>query len=84
MIQLDNVLAVNGAMISNGTLSDHTNYVNMNNFEWDIQHEYWKPRHTLGDKITLQMTTARMETPKSTPPPLLPRTIPPKVSSEGD
>lgn len=88
MIQLDHILAVNGSMISNGTLTDHTNYVNMSNFEWDPQHEYWKPKYTLGDKITLQMTTIRSDTPRATsslqptppPPPPPPRTAPPKVS----
>ncbi len=50
MIQLDNILSVNGSMIANGSLNDHTNYVNMNNFEWDTTHEYWKPKFSLGDK----------------------------------
>jgi hypothetical protein len=53
MIQLDNILAVNGSMITNGSLSDHTNYVNMNNFEWDGMHEYWKPKFALGDKYVI-------------------------------
>lgn len=82
MIQLDHVLSINGSMISNGTLTDHTHYVNVNNFEWDSQHEYWKPKFTSGDKITLQMTTVKNETPKPTPPPPPPRTITPKVSDE--
>ncbi|CAF3333891.1 unnamed protein product [Rotaria sp. Silwood1] len=78
MIQLDHVLAHNGAMISSGSANEHTTYVNMNNFEWDPSHEYWKPKFASGDKITLQMTTIRSETPRlvsplSTPPP--PRTI---------
>jgi len=79
MIQLDHVLAVNGAMISNGTLTDHTNYVNISNFEWDPSHEYWKPKFTSGDKISLQMTTIRCETPRVTPNPP-PRSATPKVS----
>lgn len=89
MIQLDNVLAVNGSMISNGTLTDHTTYINVSSFEWDAQHEYWKPKFTLGDKITLQMTTVRSETSRVTasiqptpPPQPPPRTAPPKVSLE--
>ncbi len=82
MIQLDHVLAINGAMISNGTLTDHTNYVNMSHFEWDPQHEYWKPKFTSGDKITLQMTTVRNETPKLAPPIPPPRTATPKVNVE--
>ncbi len=80
MIQLDYVLGSNGAMISNGTLTDHTHYVNMSNFEWDYQHEYWKPKFTSGDKITLQMTTVKRETPRLIPPTPPPRTIPPKVN----
>lgn len=79
MIQLDNVLTINGAMISNGTLADHTNYININHFEWDNQHEYWKPKNTSGDKITLQMTTVRSETPKLIPPTLPTRSTTPKV-----
>lgn len=50
MIQLDNILAINGSMITNGSLNDHTNYVSINNFEWDIVHEYWKPKNTHGDR----------------------------------
>jgi len=81
MIQLDHVLAINGAMISNGTLTDHTNYVNMNNFEWDPSHEYWKPKFTSGDRISLQMTTIRCETPRvNSHPSPAPRTATPKVS----
>ncbi|CAF4102206.1 unnamed protein product [Rotaria sp. Silwood2] len=72
MIQLDHILAVNGAMISSSSASDHTTYVNMNNFEWDPSHEYWKPKFASGDKITLQMTTIRSETPRFIPPPQLP------------
>ncbi len=79
LIQLDHVLAINGAMISTGTLTDHTNYVDIKNFEWDPQHEYWKPRNTSGDKITLQMTTVRSETPRLIPPPPPPRSVTPKV-----
>ncbi len=82
MIQFDYVLAVNGSMTSNGTLTDHTNYVNMGNFEWDPSHEYWKPKFTSGDKITLQMTTVKSETPRLIPPPPpAPRTATPKVSA---
>jgi hypothetical protein len=82
LIQLDHVLGINGAMISNGTLTDHSTYVNMSNFEWDSSHEYWKPKFTSGDKITLQMTTVRSETPRLTPPvqPPPPRSATPKVS----
>jgi hypothetical protein len=50
MIQMDHILAVNGSMITNGSLNDHTNYVNMSNFEWDAAHEYWKPKFALGDR----------------------------------
>jgi hypothetical protein len=85
MIQFDHILAVNGSMISHGSLTDHTNYVNMNSFEWDPLHEYWKPKFTSGDKITLQMTTVRAETPQlvlALPSPPPPRTLPPKVRIE--
>ena len=50
MVQFDNILAVNGSMISNGSLNDNTNYVSMNHFEWDAVHEYWKPKFSVGDK----------------------------------
>lgn len=50
MIQLDHILAVNGSMITHGSLNDHTPYVNMNHFEWDALHEYWKPKYALGDR----------------------------------
>jgi hypothetical protein len=50
MVQFDNILAVNGSMITNGSLNDHTSHVSMNNFEWDAIHEYWKPKFSLGDK----------------------------------
>jgi hypothetical protein len=50
MIQLDHVLAINGAMISNGSLTDHTNYVNIGNFQWDPIHEYWRPKFAFGDR----------------------------------
>ena len=50
MIQMDHILAVNGSMITNGSLTDHTSYVSMNNFEWDPIHEYWKPKFAMGDK----------------------------------
>jgi len=50
MIQFDHVLAINGSMIANGSFNDNTNYVSMNNFEWDGSHEYWKPKFTFGDK----------------------------------
>ncbi len=50
MIQFDHILAVNGSMITHRSLNDHTNYVSMNNFEWDPIHEYWKPKFSLGDK----------------------------------
>ncbi|CAF0950787.1 unnamed protein product [Rotaria sordida] len=76
MIQLDHILALNGAMVSNGSANDHTTYVNMNNFEWDPSHEYWKPKFASGDKITLQMTTIRSETPRLVPPSLLPPPLP--------
>jgi hypothetical protein len=81
MVQLDHVLAVNGAMISTGTLTDHTNYVNMSNFEWDSSHEYWKPKFTSGDKITLQMLTIKSETSKLISSP---RTVPQKVSEPSE
>ncbi|CAF1263136.1 unnamed protein product [Adineta steineri] len=67
LIQFDHILAINGSMISNGSFSDHTNYVNMTNFEWDGPHEYWKPKFTFGDKITLHITTTKDETPRSAP-----------------
>lgn len=51
MVQLDHVLAVNGSMISNGTLSDHTVYVTINNFEWNSSQEYWRPKATHGDRL---------------------------------
>ncbi|CAF2647567.1 unnamed protein product [Rotaria sp. Silwood2] len=76
MIQLDHILAVNGSMIRNGSLNDHTNYVSMNNFEWDTSRDYWRPKFALGDKITLHMTTTREETSRSAPPP---RTLPVKT-----
>ncbi|CAF3778294.1 unnamed protein product [Rotaria magnacalcarata] len=87
MIQLDHVLALNGAMISSSSSVDHTQYVNMSSFEWDTSHEYWKPRNTSGDRITLQMTTPTPETPRPistpklplTPPQPAPRTILPKT-----
>lgn len=82
MIQLDNIVHVNGAMISNGGLTDHTRYVNVNDFEWDSQHEYWKPKFTSGDKITLQMITVKSETPRPTPPPAPPRTMTPRVEKK--
>ncbi|CAF3750615.1 unnamed protein product [Rotaria sp. Silwood1] len=69
MIQFDHILAVNGSMIKNGSLNDHTNYVSMNNFEWDASHDYWRPKFALGDKITLHMTTTREETPRNAFPP---------------
>ncbi len=50
MIQFDHILAVNGSMIINGSLNDHTNYVSMKNFEWDASQEYWKPKFAHGDK----------------------------------
>ncbi|CAF0761761.1 unnamed protein product [Adineta ricciae] len=82
MVQFDHILSAYGAMVSNGSLSDHTNYIHLSDFEWDIVHEYWKPKCASGDKITLQMTTIRNETTRlPTPPqPLLqpsPRTSPP-------
>lgn len=88
MIQLDHVLAVNGSMINSGSSGDHTQYVNLNAFEWDLIHEYWKPKFTYGDRITLQMTTVKPEPPRPVPPPRqpvtppapLPRTILAKVS----
>ncbi|CAF1548017.1 unnamed protein product, partial [Didymodactylos carnosus] len=64
MIQLDNILATNGAMVSNGGLPDSINYVNMNNFEWDGIRDFWRPKHAIGDKITLQLTTSRGESPR--------------------
>jgi hypothetical protein len=79
MIQFDHILSVNGSMTSNGSLTDHTNYVNMSTFEWDVAHEYWKPKFASGDKITLQMTTVRSESSQSVPPLPAPRTITPKV-----
>ncbi|CAF4134840.1 unnamed protein product [Rotaria socialis] len=77
MIQLDHVLALNGAMISSSSSVDHTQYVNMSSFEWDTSHEYWKPINTSGDRITLQMTTAKPETPRPISTPKLPLTPPP-------
>jgi len=50
MVQFENILAVNGSMISNGSLNDNTSYVSMNNFEWDLTHEYWKPKFSAGDR----------------------------------
>jgi hypothetical protein len=88
MVQLDHVLTVNGAMTSTGSLIDHTNYVNMSDFQWDLSHEYWKPKFASGDKITLQITTIRSEIPRFVPspppqpppPPPPPRTIRSKVT----
>lgn len=85
MIQLDNILAVNGSMINTGASVDHTHYVNMHTFEWEASHEYWKPKFASGDKITLQMTTIRCETPRLAPPPpqmpiaVLPPQPPPRI-----
>ena len=79
MIQLDHILAVNGSMITHGSLNDHTNYVNIHHFEWDSMHEYWKPKFALGDRITLHMTTVKEESPRSAPIPTSARTIPVKV-----
>ncbi|CAF1149162.1 unnamed protein product [Rotaria sordida] len=76
MIQFDHILAVNGSMIKNGSLNDHTNYVSMNNFEWDASHDYWRPKFALGDKITLHMATIREETSRNLP---LPRALPSKT-----
>ncbi|CAF1332696.1 unnamed protein product [Adineta steineri] len=78
MIQFDNILSVNGAMISNGSFIDHTNYIHMSDFEWDLSHEYWKPKYASGDKITLQMTAHRNETPRVVPSPEPP---PPRLPS---
>lgn len=50
MVQLDHVLAVNGSMVSHGTLSDHTTYVTINNFEWNPAQEYWRPKSSHGDR----------------------------------
>ena len=50
MIQLDHILALNGSMITHGSLNDHTNYVSMNNFEWDAARDYWRPKFAQGDK----------------------------------
>lgn len=84
MIQFDHVLTINGAMISGGTLTDHTNYVHMSDFEWDLSHEYWKPKFASGDKVTLHMTTIRNEIPRMIsspqPPPPPPRIIRSKVN----
>ena len=79
MIQFDNILSVNGAMISNGSFIDHTNYIHMSDFEWDLSHEYWKPKYASGDKITLQMTAHRNETPRVIPSPEPPP--PPRLPS---
>ena len=78
MIQLDQVLNIRGGMISNGSSTDHTTYVNIDNFEWDHSHEYWKPKLAPGDKITLQMTTLRDETSRlgTSPQQRLPSPLP--------
>lgn len=51
MIQFDHILALNGSMIINGSLNDHTNYVSMQSFDWDSSHEYWRPKLAHGDKF---------------------------------
>lgn len=56
MIQFDQILAVNGSMITHGSLNDHTNYVSMANFEWDSAHDYWRPKFAHGDKY-VQLNT---------------------------
>ncbi|UJR26452.1 hypothetical protein I4U23_007782 [Adineta vaga] len=81
MIQFDHILSVHGAMVSNGSLSDHTSYVHLSDFQWDATHEYWKPKRASGDKITLQMTTVKNDTsrvsPSPQPPPISPSSPPP-------
>lgn len=79
MIQLDHILAVNGSMITHGSLNDHTNYVNINHFEWDSMHEYWRPKFAHGDRITLHMTTVKEESPRVAPILAVSRTLPVKV-----
>jgi hypothetical protein len=51
MVQLDDVLAVNGAMNSSGTLAEHTTYVTIKNFEWNPVQEHWKPILTSHDRL---------------------------------
>jgi hypothetical protein len=63
MVQFDHILAVNGSMIVNGSLNDHTNYVSMNNFEWDASHEYWRPKFAFGDKY-VQLNSMKIDLQK--------------------
>ena len=79
MIQFDHILSLRGAMVSTGSLSDHTNYIHMSDFEWDASHEYWKPKFASGDQITLQMTTVRNDIPRLPPSPQ-PPSSPPRVA----
>lgn len=51
MIQLEHLLASTGAMISHGLPSDLTQNVHMSQFEWDVAHDYWKPKAATGDRL---------------------------------
>eukprot|EP00057_Strongylocentrotus_purpuratus_P002337 XP_003724322.1 PREDICTED: uncharacterized protein LOC580904 isoform X2 [Strongylocentrotus purpuratus] len=54
--------APNGSVVSFSRNTDeHYAYMNMVHMEWDSRYKYWKPRGTVGDRITLQSVESMSE-----------------------
>lgn len=55
LVQMDSIPSESGAMISNAKNADeHYTYINLDQVYWDKARGYWRPKGTVGDRITIQ------------------------------
>lgn len=55
LVQMDVIPSETGAMISNTKNADeHYTYINLDQVYWDNLRGYWRPKGTVGDRITIQ------------------------------
>ncbi|XP_077980954.1 uncharacterized protein LOC144436126 [Glandiceps talaboti] len=55
LIQMDGVPAANGAVVVHARNMDvHYSYMDMKRVEWDDKSAQWRPKGTVGDRITIQ------------------------------
>ncbi|XP_064604820.1 uncharacterized protein LOC135470042 [Liolophura sinensis] len=62
LVQMDTVPDVNGAMVTCVKKADfHYTYVDMTHFQWRFTTGIWKPKGTIGDRITIQRLGTRWQ-----------------------
>lgn len=50
LVQMDEVPAETGAMVSSHDPEEHYTYLDMQHLYWDFLGNYWRPKGTVGDR----------------------------------